>query len=131
MRKSMKLRRATPDDALALAKAHVDSWHGAYRGLVPDSFLGGFTVERRTKRFRESIAAGAEETYVVEEDGEVLGFLTLGKCRDSDVDDNTTGEIWGIYLAPKHWRKGIGTLMTILQVKSGESILPRSTGVKE
>jgi ribosomal protein S18 acetylase RimI-like enzyme len=35
-------------------------------------------------------------------------MLTVGACRDTDVAHETTGEIWGIYLAPKHWRKGIG-----------------------
>ena len=38
----------------------------------------------------------------------MLGFVTLGACRDPDVDQATTGEIWGIYLGPQHWRKGVG-----------------------
>jgi len=108
---SMDFRRATVDDAPELARAHVASWHAAYQGLVPDSFLEGFTYERRTEQLRQSLASGAEETYLVEKSGKVLGFLTLGACRDADVDAHTTGEIWGIYLAPKHWRKGIGSYL--------------------
>jgi ribosomal protein S18 acetylase RimI-like enzyme len=115
----VNLRPATPADAPALAEVHVASWHGAYRGIVPESHLEGFTVKRRTERFRESLASGAEETYVAERDNQVLGFLTLGDCRDPDVDHQTTGEIWGIYLAPKHWRKGIGRFLC----KQGESML--------
>lgn len=107
----MEIRRATSDDAAALARVHIDSWRSAYRGLVHDSHLEGLDYERRAQRFRESLARNAEETYLAEEAGEVLGFLTLGGCRDTDADQKTTGEIWGIYLAPRQWRKGIGTVL--------------------
>jgi ribosomal protein S18 acetylase RimI-like enzyme len=115
----VNLRRATPNDVPALAKAHVASWQKAYPGIVPEAHLQGFTIERTTERFRESLASGAEETYVAEHDGEILGFLTLGDCRDTDVDQQTTGEIWGIYLSPGHWRKGIGTFLS----EQGEAML--------
>jgi ribosomal protein S18 acetylase RimI-like enzyme len=115
----MEIRRATPEDAVALAKVHIDSWRSAYLGLVPDSHLDSLDYERRAQRFRESLAQSAEESYIAEREGEVLGFLTLGVCRDTDVDQETTGEIWGIYLAPGHWRKGIGTLLC----RYGERIL--------
>lgn len=104
----MKTRRATPDDAPALAKVHIDSWRAAYRGLVPDSYLDKLDYGRRAERFRESLSTSGEETYIAEQDGEAIGFLTLGACRDEDMDQATTGEIWGIYLAPAHWRKGVG-----------------------
>jgi ribosomal protein S18 acetylase RimI-like enzyme len=115
----MEIRRATPEDAIALAEVHIDSWRSAYRGLVPDSHLDSLDYERRAQRFRESLAQNAEESYIAEQEGEVLGFLTLGVCRDTDVDQEKTGEIWGIYLAPEHWRKGIGTLLC----RYGERIL--------
>jgi uncharacterized protein YndB with AHSA1/START domain len=38
----------------------------------------------------------------------VVGLLTLGACRDADLDGTSSGEIWGIYVAPDHWRQGIG-----------------------
>ena len=115
----MDIRRATPADANALANLHVDSWRTAYRGLVPDSHLDSLDYDRRAQRFRESLSGHAEETYLAEQDGDVLGFLTLGGCRDEDVHQEATGEIWGIYLAPQHWRKGIGRLLC----RYGERIL--------
>jgi ribosomal protein S18 acetylase RimI-like enzyme len=104
----MSLRPATPADAQALAAVHIASWRVAYRGLVPDSTLAGLDVDRRAQRFREALAAGSEETSLLEEQGTVLGFVTLGNCRDQDLDAQVTGEIWGIYLAPEHWRQGLG-----------------------
>ena len=115
----MEIRRATPADADALAKVHVDSWRTAYRGLVPDSQLDSLDYDRRAEGFWESLSGQREETYVVEQDGDALGFLTIGGCRDEDVDQEATGEIWGIYLAPQHWRKGIGHLLC----RYGERIL--------
>ena len=119
----VNLRHATLADATALAKVHVKSWHQAYHGIVPESHLKEFTVEHRTEYFRKSLTGGAEETYVIEHDGQILGFLTLGDCRDPDMDHEATGEIWGIYLSPEHWCKGIGRFL----YEQGESIL-RSRG---
>jgi ribosomal protein S18 acetylase RimI-like enzyme len=107
----MDIRRATPDDAGAMASLHVAAWQTAYRGLVPDAFLDGLVVDRRAQRIRESLSAQAEETYLAEQEGNLLGMLTIGACRDEDVDPAITGEIWGIYLAPQHWRQGIGSVL--------------------
>lgn len=46
---------------------------------------------------------------VILNNGMIVGFMCLGKCRDEDLD-NTYGEIWGIYLLPSFWRQGIGTV---------------------
>ena len=122
----MNIRRAQESDAPFLAKVHIDAWHAAYRGSVPDSFLQGFTYQSRTERFRQSLATGSEETYLVEENGKVMGFLTLGACRDSDLNVDCTGEIWGIYISPTHWRKGLGKRL----LEEAQSLL-ESKGCKE
>jgi ribosomal protein S18 acetylase RimI-like enzyme len=54
------------------------------------------------------LATNAEDTCLVQVDGEVVGFLTLGAARDPDLDVGRTGEIWGIYISPAYWRRGIG-----------------------
>ena len=60
----MDIRPATPADANALAKLHIDSWRAAYRGLVPDPHLASLDYDRRAQRFRESLSRHAEETYL-------------------------------------------------------------------
>ena len=104
----MVIRSATPADARALAAVLVGAWQRAYSGIVPRSHLERFTVDKREDVFRRSLTAGAEETYVAETDGSINGLLTLGPCRDDDVDTSVTGEIWGIYVPPARWRQGIG-----------------------
>ena len=110
------IRRAIVQDAAQLARLHVDAWRVAYRGLVPDSRLDRLDYERRAERFREQLGGhGLEtgpskaETYVAERGGAILGFVTLAACRDADVDAQRVGEVWGIYLAPQHWRQGAGS----------------------
>ena len=49
------VRRATADDAEAIADVHIETWRVAYRGQLPDAFLelherradGAMKVERR------------------------------------------------------------------------------------
>jgi ribosomal protein S18 acetylase RimI-like enzyme len=110
----INLRRATAEDAGDLARAHVAAWLEAYRGLVPDSYLDQFTVESRTERFRTFLATNPDtstsgDTWVVESGNQTVGFVTIGASRDSDTKSCDTGEIWGIYLAPQYWRRGIGS----------------------
>ena len=104
----MHIRPANVDDAPVLAQVHVDSARAAYGELVPESALRGYTYPRREEGFRRALAAGTEETYVAELGGEIVAILTIGAARDADLDHERTGEIWGIYVAPAHWRKGIG-----------------------
>lgn len=106
----VSIRWATVDDAQALGETHVASWRAAYGGIVPESVFQKFTVENRTRHFQKAVSGKTEETAVAEVDGHVVGFCTIGECRDSDKPKPTTGEIWGIYLVPSHWRQGIGSV---------------------
>lgn len=104
----MNFRQARAIDAPKLAQVHVDSWHAAYKGLVPDAFLRGFTYQRREEAFRLALESKSEETYLIEENDRAIGILTIGASRDADLDPRICGEIWGIYISPDYWRRGIG-----------------------
>jgi ribosomal protein S18 acetylase RimI-like enzyme len=124
----LEIRPATTADAPALARVHVDAWQVAYRGLVPDIMLQAFTYEYREERFRRSLAAGAEETHVVELEGEVVGLLTIGIARGPDLERQCTGEIWGIYISPRYWRRGFGSRLVavaqqMLQQRGYENVV--------
>ena len=105
----MNFRRAQANDAPKLAQVHVDSWQAAYRGLIPDSFRQGFTYQKRESSFRQALSANLEETYLVEDNDRAVAILTIGASRDADLDNIHTGEIWGIYIVPDYWHRGIGT----------------------
>jgi ribosomal protein S18 acetylase RimI-like enzyme len=111
MERKVRLRKAVPDDALAIAKAHTASWRSAYRGLLPDERLERLDHVPGIGRFRETITNQSEIIYVAEDGNGIIGFLSLGPCRDPGADRATTGELYALYLIPEYWRKGIGRIM--------------------
>jgi ribosomal protein S18 acetylase RimI-like enzyme len=103
------IRRATVDDADAIANVHVTSWRETYRGLMPDDFLNNLSVERRVTYWRESLANPYDEYEAVvlaELDGEVVGFASFG--RQSETDLPYEGELLAIYVLKSAHGKGIG-----------------------
>jgi len=118
------VREATVDDADAIARVHVDSWRGAYRGLVPDSVLDGLSVERRAEGWREWLAPdratrrnidglgriiAAARTWVAEREDRIVGFVNAGPSRESDVAN--CGEVYAIYVLPEAWDNGVGAAL--------------------
>jgi GNAT superfamily N-acetyltransferase len=112
------VRAARPDDAEAIADAHVRGWLTAYRGVVPDRVLDGLSVERRTAFWRDTITAETAadttadtpvgRTWVVEDGGRVQGFASTGSIRDQPAGLADAGEVFAIYLAPEARGRGLG-----------------------
>ena len=106
--REFRLHPATADDAATMAYIHVDAWHAAYQGLVPQAFLDDFTYPLREKVFWEALSMGRGQNYIVLVDEVPCGLLTFEACRDEDLDPAHTGEVWGIYLLSDYWRLGLG-----------------------
>lgn len=87
----INLRSATPDDAATMAAVHINAWRTAYRGLVSHSFLAALDHEQRMERFRGFLEIGARDTCIVKHDGGVVCHLTVGPCRDDDIDAKGPG----------------------------------------
>ena len=103
-----KIRHADVNDAGILGEIHAGSWKAAYKGIVPDDILDNISTEKRQKYFEKALSEGREENFLIFADDKAVGFMCLGKCRDEDKDASY-GEIWGIYLLPEDWNKGIGS----------------------
>jgi GNAT superfamily N-acetyltransferase len=76
----VRFQHARPSDAGAIAALHAESWRSAYRGLVPDGFLGpGLDTERRhawRDRFA-SIDPDRRLVLVAASDGQLVGFTCV------------------------------------------------------
>lgn len=108
----MMIRRATAEDAEAIARVHVASWRAAYAGIVPDEFLAALSVEERAAVWRDAVAPGRKSYLVVAEDeGEVIGFAVGGPEREGDA--TYSGELYAIYLLPERQGQGIGRALVI------------------
>ena len=102
-------RLATPADVPAVARVQVASWHGVYRGLIPDEVIDGLTVERRIAQWTAFLGRGADDEalLVAEHDDAIVGMATLGPSRDDGVA-SAVGEVRAIYVTPDHWGHGHG-----------------------
>jgi GNAT superfamily N-acetyltransferase len=109
MQPARRIRAAVPDDARAIAEVHVRSWQVAYRGQLPDHLLDGLSVDSRETAWRQ-ILESPDRNFVVEQDGSVVGFASIGRCRDTGAGP-AVGELYAIYVEPGAWGGGIGTAL--------------------
>ena len=102
------IRRAEAADAAAIAQVRVESWRTTYRGLIPESYLAGMSVEQSAALWRRVLTAppNATSVFVAEDDAGVCGFasgLMLAEPR-FELD----AELSAIYLRADRQRAGIG-----------------------
>jgi GNAT superfamily N-acetyltransferase len=106
----MIIREATLDDALAIARIHVDTWRTTYRGIVPDEYLANLSYQQRAERWYKTLSCAPEAgdfTYVAEaEPGNMLGFANGGVERTRDP--LYKGELRAIYIQQRHQGQRIG-----------------------
>jgi ribosomal protein S18 acetylase RimI-like enzyme len=101
------VRDALPSDAEVLAGIHIDSWRHTYRGIMPDAFLDSLSLARWTGDWVERLKPSARRTFVIEDEGAVAGWVSVGTVRDSDLNSDF-GELYGIYIAPSRLRRSFG-----------------------
>jgi predicted acetyltransferase/ribosomal protein S18 acetylase RimI-like enzyme len=104
------VREARLQDAEAIARVHVASWQSAYRGIMPEAMLDQLSVAKWTKDWKVRLQPSERLTFVLEVDGAIQGWASIGPCRDDDKETNS-GEIYGIYLNPSCWSKGQGAML--------------------
>ncbi len=106
--RTMVVRAATRNDAIGVGMAHVRSWQATYRGHFPQDFLDRMDPAMRAAAWERYLTEGPperESLLVCDLDGDVVGFVSTGPCRD---DDGRSGEVRAIYLLPDHWGRGLG-----------------------
>jgi len=111
----LTVRRATADDARAIATIRVSSWRGAYTGLIPDELLDRLDVDHESERRAAGWAQHHADPRVVEllaiRDGAPVGWASVGPCRDDDGP--ARGELYALYTLPEAWSTGVGHALMI------------------
>jgi len=104
----MRIRPATIDDAMAIARVHVDTWRSTYRGIVSDAYLDGLNYEARTEGWRQILTnpGPGGGVFVAEDAAGVYGFAACGPRRDGPAE--YTGELYAIYVLKDRQQKGTG-----------------------
>ena len=95
------------EDCRALAMIHVESWQAAYASLFPADYLAALSITDREESWISILEVSASRTLVARRDGDALGFVTFGRCRDQGAAADA-GEVWALYVAPRAWSSGVG-----------------------
>jgi GNAT superfamily N-acetyltransferase len=106
---SAVIRPATPADAEAVARIHVETWQAAYTHVFSSEALAGMSTAERAEMHRRW------PPLVAEVDGELVGFVSVGRDREEGGD----GELYAIYVHPDHWGTGVGRAL----IQAGEERL--------
>jgi ribosomal protein S18 acetylase RimI-like enzyme len=115
----VQVRHAHLEDAAAMARAFVDSYHAGHRGQMPDWLIATRTYTASEAGWRRTLAEMADEpdpercVLVAESDGEVAGVVMGGPPKPWAEDDEAraarpTGELYALYVDPRYWRRGAG-----------------------
>lgn len=104
------IRKATNEDAQAIASVQVDTWRSTYAGIVPEAFLNSLNATGRAENWREQLQAGDMVAFVAEGRTGVFGFICGGKLREAIGAYD--GELYAIYIVPEGQRSGVGRRMT-------------------
>ncbi len=106
----MTIRRATVDDADALATVHVASWRTTYPGIVDQQYIDSLTVEDRSDAWRRRLADdshAAMDVFAAElPDRGIVGFASGGRIREPQ--SGFDAELYAIYLLADVQGAGIG-----------------------
>lgn len=106
----MLLRDALPADAFALEQVRIDSWQGAYAGIVAPDYLAAYGLDAQRVAWREAALAHpdpAQVTLVAEDDGRVVGAAHLAPAGER------TAELLTLYVHPDAWRCGAGSALLV------------------
>ena len=106
------LRPAQVDDALAIARVHVDTWRTTYVGIVPGEHLANLSYERCQTGWIEHLSnsQSGECTFVAEaQSGQIVAFASGGPLRDALAGSD--GELYNIYVLKSFQGMGYGRLL--------------------
>jgi len=111
--RAYRVRRATPDDLVGMARVHVATWKSTYRGMVPDDRLDAMSVENDIAggfgSWLKKPPEGVAQFVALSGSGEVVGFAMA--CPTREPDPEFSGELGAIYVLKEHQGSGVGRML--------------------
>jgi L-amino acid N-acyltransferase YncA len=87
------------------------TWQAAYDHVFPTNRLAGLVEEHRAEQWHDWLTDPAPRRHVLvaeQEDGEVVGFASVGPTDDPEANVEVVGELYAIYVLPQAWGRGVG-----------------------
>lgn len=101
------IREATPADAEAVARLHVESWQSAYRGVLSDEYLEKHAHRERKAAWQERFSKDFQKPIfvrVAELAGELVGFV----CVFPEEDPVYGSYLDNLHVVPRLTGRGLG-----------------------
>ncbi len=105
------IRRAVPQDAEGITRAHIQSWRSSYQGLLPGDYLAGLDFQQRLEGWRRGLAEPGAAVFVAVEpgSGRIVGLCAVGRNRGAPESlPDYRGELYALYLLEEVKRRGVG-----------------------
>lgn len=102
----IKIRAASRDDAVEIARIHVEAWRDAYAALLPPEYLARLDPSIEAARWNRSASSRLENTLVADADGEIAGYAIIGPARGQRTEP--AGEVYALYVETDWREQGIG-----------------------
>jgi len=103
----MRIRPTQKTDAHAVACIYVQTWQDTYLGVIPYGYLSSMSISRYARDFSRELSSQHIISFVVEDAGRVIGFITGGYERHGHAI--YSGEIYTLYVLKNLQRQGLGT----------------------
>lgn len=101
------IRDIEEKDISKVCKIINDNWKSVYAGYVNDELLSDEGCMKRSERLRRDLLSNRLFNYVYEDNGQVVGILSIGDTADKDKKG--AFELWRIYLLKSSQSRGIGS----------------------
>jgi ribosomal protein S18 acetylase RimI-like enzyme len=102
----MVIRPSQRTDAQSMSRIYVQTWRDTYLSVIPYGYLFEMSVPKHEQAFFNDLNIRQIISFVAENAGRVVGFITGGYERNSD--DIYSGEIYTLYVLKNFQRRGIG-----------------------
>ena len=113
---NVKIRKAVVTDASAVATININTWKVAYKGIIPQVHLDSLSINDKIPRWEKAIldlTVNKKELFIAEisdlNGSEIIGFSMGGPSQFEE--NKIDGDLYAIYVLPKYWKQGIGTLL--------------------
>ena len=105
------VRNARPEDAGAVARVYIASWHDTYPSILPAELLCAMTPRGQTARWHAAILARGGEQILVAECAKhgIVGMASFGAAHDRGLGFD--GEVYTLYVDPDFIGLGIGSTL--------------------
>jgi L-amino acid N-acyltransferase YncA len=106
--KTIAIRAATPADAPAIGRIHVESWRETYSELLPSDLLDSVAAVVRAAMWRGGLERERPIPLFVAHgaDGDLVGFAAGGAARTTSLPHDA--EVYAIYLLDEARGRGCG-----------------------